>query len=854
MSSFSARIAIPALMGAVIGFGAGPPTVQITAPAGPPIQAGAAPSTFTITVANDAAGDLPTVTSFTLNGAACTADTCGSFGAVTGISGSGNYSMSYTPPASLVQGVAPTVTVSPSVAGQGFAGTLTFAVYPAGVVVGVSIAGGLNVVPVGSAARTLTYTTYHDVGNAGLTFTMTASGYACQGLSQNSCGSLGPPNVSTGGTTTTTTITYTPPALVPDAPYDRVRIQATPVADPTKFVSQNFLLGMAPGPGPIGYGQKFDTALTGGGPVAVTASFNDAAATKTVTWTLTANGAACPAPTCGTLGTPSVISNGNIITSTVSYTPPASVPDGDGQSSPLITAALTSNPAVADGFAFDIVDGTCATGNEGLLNGQYAFLMKGGGATTGYNAMAGSFTADGGGNITGGLEDINRPTGVFLNLTVAGSYSVGPDNRGCVTLTNSTGGVEILRIALGTISGGTATQGSITRFDDTTGQNPRVGGILKQQNLTNLASSTISGTYAFGSEGVDSSGYRFAEVGLVTADGAGNITNNTFDFNDHGNLGTVSGGSGSYSVVTNAAGGRGTLQAMVAAGGGTITVNSALYVISASDFFLLSTDPTDTSHPIAGGEAKLQTGPFSTGMLASGSGYVFWSSGVDGSNGESIATIGQVQFTDGSGTATVTVDSNAYGSETPEQSVQANFSVDASGRMTVTGLGPDGPVIYLVDSTQGFSLEGSGSAASGYVQQQTLNSFSTSAVSGQFFVGGGSATAGSSFDSGVVVVSPGEPSGTVVATTDSSKPNCGQFQNCEAGNGLHPNKSSGGLPYTFSAGASAPGQGCIGSPVGGASCIGGALIGYIISPSQLVLMPTSSADNLNAAEIIVGQQ
>ena len=843
------------VIASLTGFAAGPPTVQIVAPGAPPIQVGGTARPFQITVANDAPGDMPTVTSFTLNGIACTPATCGSFSAITGTAGSGAYSMTYTPPASPAAGGSPTVTVSPSLSGQSFAGTLTFNLFVAGIVVQTTaITGGLNVVQVGSAPRTVTFTTFNDVGNAGLTFTLTGSGYACQDLSQNSCGTLGTPQVTKSGTTTTTVITYTPPPSIPDEPYDRPRIQATSVADPTRINSLSFLLSLAPGPGPIPYSQKFDSALTGGPPMSVQASFNDTTVTKTVAWMLTANGAPCPA--CGTLGTPTVTSNGDIITSTVTYTPPASVPSGDGQDNPVIGAVLTSNPGVKDGFSFNIVDGTCGTGNEPLLNGRYAFLLKGGGATFGYVATVGSFTADGGGNITGGLEDTNRPTAVVTGLTLTGSYSVGPDNRGCLTLMNSNGGILILRIALGTISGGTATQGAITAFLDNTGQNQRLTGVLRQQNLANLASSTLSGTYAFGEEGVDGSGYRIAAVGLVTADGAGKIANISLDVNDNGNAATIPGGSGSYKLAADAPGGRGTFQSTIPTGGGPVTSNSVLYVISPSDFFFMATDLNDTGQPILIGEAKLQTGPFSTSLLASGSGYVFWSSGIDNSNGGNVTLLGQAQFTTNTGTATVTADTNDYGIDGPEGSVPATFTVDSSGRMTVNGLGPNPPIIYLVDSTQGFSLGTGSSVASGYVQQQTLSSFNTSAISGQFFFAGSAATTGSSFDSGTAVFSPGEPSGTLTPVIDSSQSNCAQNPNdyCQ-GNGLNANGSLPGIPYTFSASPTAPGQGCIGAPVAGRDCLAnGGLIAYIISPSQIVFMQTGMEGNINPAEIFIAQQ
>jgi hypothetical protein len=838
------------LAGGATSFAAGPPTVQIVVPAVPPIQAGGGPVSFQINVANDVAGDMPTLTTFVLNGILCTPAVCGSFGAVTGTPGSGSYRMTYTPP-SIAPAASLGIVVTPSVSGQSFPGALSFVVNPAGLLVQVtSIAGGLNIVPVGSAVRTITYTTYNDAGNAGLTFTMTGSGYACQNLSQNSCGALGTPQVSTNGTTTTTVITYTPPTSLPDQPYDRVRIQATSVADPTNFNSLNFLLSPGPGPSPIGYGQKFDSVLTGGGPGTLLANFADTTATKSANWTLMANGAPCPAPTCGTLANPAVSTNGDVVTSGIIYTPPTSVPAGDGQNLATITVVSAANPNIKDSFSFHIVDGSCGTGNESVLNGQYAFLLKGAGATAGYNAIIGSFTADGNGNITGGLQDVNRSIAVVTGLTLKGSYSVGPDNRGCLRLTNSNGGTLVFRIALGTLSGGIAAQGAMTAFVDNNGQGLRLTGILKQQDLTSPA---FNGTYAFGWEGMDSGGYRVAAAGLIASDGAGNLTNTSFDLNDNGNTATFTGGSGSYNMASGAPGGRATLQIIIPiGGGGSVTANDVLYVVSPSDAFFMSVDPNDASHPILIGEAKLQTGPFSTDMLASGSGYVFWTSGIDSSNGASISTIGQAQFTNNAGVATLTADSNDYRVEGPEGSQQATFTVDSSGRTTITGLGPNAPIIYMVDSTQGFAVGGGSTVAFGYVQQQMLSSFSTSTISGQFFFGGGAPTTEGSFDSGTLNFAAGEPSGTIAVAVDSSRPDRNLFCD-QCGGGLQPNNTFQGFPYSFSAGATAPGQGCLGDVTAGAACLGN-LIGYIISPTKMVFMATSTPDNTSNAEIFVVQQ
>src|SRR5262249_47600909 len=157
--------------------------------------------------------------------------------------------------------------------------------------------------------------------------------------------------------------------------------------------------------------------------------------------------------------------------------------------------------------------------------------------------------------------------------------------------------------------------------------------------------------------------------------------------------------------------------------------NYALYMVSPSDLFIVATDPTDAIHPIYAGELKRQTGPFSTGMLASGSGYVFYSSAIDAGSGGSVTILGQAQFTNNAGVATVTADVNGNGISGAWGSAQGPFPVDWSGRMTATGLGPRPPVVYLVDSTQGFQVGVNLNVDFGYFEQQTVSSFSASAIS-----------------------------------------------------------------------------------------------------------------------------
>ncbi|MGH9583266.1 MAG: hypothetical protein ACRD4O_10050, partial [Bryobacteraceae bacterium] len=173
------------------------------------------------------------------------------------------------------------------------------------------------------------------------------------------------------------------------------------------------------------------------------------------------------------------------------------------------------------------------------------------------------------------------------------------------------------------------------------------------------------------------------------------------------------------------------------------------------------------------------------------------------------------------------------------------FTVAADGRTTATGaiLG-NAPIFYLVDSTQGFVVGTDNSVPVGYAQKQTLSSFSTSTISGQYFFGFRTPTIGAGFEIGTSTFSPANPTGTSAGTFDASAPDSLLYclQSC-GDSGLQPNTASSGA-YTFSTAPTAPGQGSVGGPS----------IAYIISPSKFVYMPTGTAQNPIAALIGIGLQ
>src|SRR5262249_22732430 len=150
------------------------------------------------------------------------------------------------------------------------------------------------------------------------------------------------------------------------------------------------------------------------------------------------------------------LSSDGIITG--SPTTPDTTP-GLGERTDLqVTDSQTPIPAIGLAsvtIAANLPDDSCLAGDESKLSSSapYALLLRVFDAS-GPVSIAGSFTADGTGKITSGVEDINRVGGVQTNLTItsASSYTF-KGGRGCLTLVNSAGTTTLLRFAMTHLSG-----------------------------------------------------------------------------------------------------------------------------------------------------------------------------------------------------------------------------------------------------------------------------------------------------------------------------------------------------------------------------------------------------------------
>jgi len=181
------------------------------------------------------------------------------------------------------------------------------------------------------------------------------------------------------------------------------------------------------------------------------------------------------------------------------------------------------------------------------LNGTYVFSVAGSDVLGNFVTMMGTFTADGQGNITAGVIDVNGTAGLsaFEAAINSGIYNVGLDGRPTGTQTLPTGLVTLQTSSLTYTFDFVLTSsehGLITEFD---GNGSASGSLDLQGNVTQAQINGQSFAFNFtGTSGVNSTlcGVSFngatvpiplSTVGAFTLDANGNISGGQEDFNDN---------------------------------------------------------------------------------------------------------------------------------------------------------------------------------------------------------------------------------------------------------------------------------------------------------------------------------
>jgi hypothetical protein len=506
-----------------------------------------------------------------------------------------------------------------------------------------------------------------------------------------------------------------------------------------------------------------------------------------------------------------------------------------------VTDSATNTATATLSITVSTVAACTTGGSETLLNGQYAFVLKGfdnGGEPA---LIGGVLTLNGSGGITAGAIDMNLNSGVQKNLPVtsgSSSYHVTSDQRGCMVITTSAG-TQNYRFSLGNITGGVAATGHVIGFD-TTG--PFTTGIMRKQTPAafGTGSSQVSGNYAFGVSSALNTAYSnnggifggsFGAVGQFTFS-AGSLTAGEVDFNTNGQLdgsslntnwpaNPVTFSSGSYAISST--NGRGTLSFTPNVTGAN-AITTAIYVVSSTDVLVLDTDPQATNSIFAG-EMLQQSGTLS-GTPLSGN-YVGYQSGLSSTAGASRTTL---LLLNASGNA---ITGNQWRNDAGTFQFKAigsgiTYSATAQGRVIIpSSPGNNPPMFYLVNANQAFFLNQGSSVESGFFQSQTGSPFSNSSASGTYAFGEIDPQVANSSDN------------LGVASFASPNINVTDDQNGSGGQNLGQSQS-----FTYS--IDSTGLGTI--PSSGSSCTISAssttcqTIIFIISPTKAVIMDTQSSN------------
>jgi hypothetical protein len=475
-------------------------------------------------------------------------------------------------------------------------------------------------------------------------------------------------------------------------------------------------------------------------------------------------------------------------------------PTAAGASSFTVTATDSAATPATASLSVVLLVVYPASAFDSELSGPYAYLFQGyddlvAGVLAYHTAAVGSFTADGAGGINAGEVDANHQSSTPTGTTVPtqnflGTYTVGADGRGMITITtlNADGTTDqsfTYAISLkAPVSPATvATQGSLIEYDNNQLVGTKGSGTLLAQTTSAYAAG-LNGSYAFGFAGdtpclvsctVGVASGPVATVGQFTTDGAGNISSGVAD----ANIASVNYASAPLNGSYQSADQNGRLQLEMtntAISDGLYPTNYAVYIVNASEAFLMSTDK-HSAYTLLAGTAQLQTQ--STFSNASVNGPVIGYESAQSDPGLVGATLQNVlNFStatvfrtsgDGAGTCdTTNVDSGGLTSLVDSLTGLANGNtlleallgsatttgtstceVNSNGRgvlnypqpaslvSTLLGLlglssGPPPPrVFYLIAPNQGYFLETS-YAGLGQFEAQTGAPFNLATVDGTF--------------------------------------------------------------------------------------------------------------------------
>ena len=432
-----------------------------------------------------------------------------------------------------------------------------------------------------------------------------------------------------------------------------------------------------------------------------------------------------------------------------------------------------------------------------LLTGNYAFEFNGFNSH-GAIVAAGTFTSDGVSKISGGVGDFNSVAGPPTNNgtleTFSGTYTLGADNRGTLTLNTSASGTLIYAFALDS----TGSHGRLVELDSS---GNRGSGEIAQQSTAaaTCASSTLSGpgplgaNFVIGVTGTETgfggaASGAFAVAGRFTAEvpanssTPGTIDNGEVDANAPSSVQPITPDttfSGTFQTSTEAS--RCTMSVSQQIG----SMDFAVYPVTVSNgvvtlAYVVETDTVAVGTPFlsAGKLIQQSTYPFVNAT------QYFASTSVGGLVGPVIpsgdaayvpfAAIAEVQANGGLGFNLALVDNvdGVVGSALGTNVIGATFGAgDGYGRVDTNLLTPIDPVFYVINTNESLCiLDNQNAAVIGIFEPQSAGPFTTSTIAGNLIQGTAtpSATTVQNYSGVVSLTSTGATTGTLTGTEDLS--------------------------------------------------------------------------------------
>jgi hypothetical protein len=352
-----------------------------------------------------------------------------------------------------------------------------------------------------------------------------------------------------------------------------------------------------------------------------------------------------------------------------------------------------------------------------LITGHYAFSVsayKNGRPLF----IAGSLNTTGDGNLTGVLDYNQGPGSRQSGYSFTGTYVIGANGIGTMTL--NTDGVSVLHFHIALSQSGSGEL--ILEGNDA---HPRGSGEIVPQNYFDF-NVPPGGNYVIGSTGADATFGRYAKAGTLQVTSMGSVPSGSEDVNDNGTL-----SSRTFAGVfqpPNPQPGRG--QAVFNFNG--VTNNYAYYVIDSDHYFIIGTDPLGANDPLTLGKILAQTRHGFTNSALSGTTLVE-STGLAPNGGQPVADVVLGLGTwDGNGNGIVTVDENRGGTISQQEMTQGTYSVAQSGRVTLTGFGNSAPILYLNDLNRGFILGQDNAVEFGTFEPQSAGPYNNTSLSGGY--------------------------------------------------------------------------------------------------------------------------